>query len=57
MRLWRILSASVVRFPTIVGRVKLRRGLGLSLAMSRVVFPEKASHLAAQMGRVLHRIF
>ena len=40
MRLRRILPASVVRFPAVVGRVELRRGLSLPLAMARVVFPE-----------------
>jgi hypothetical protein len=56
MRLWWILPASVVRFLAVVGRVQLRRRLCLSLTMSRVVFPEEASNLTTQMGRVLHRI-
>ena len=56
MWLRRILPVSVVGFLTVIGRVELRRGLSLSLAMSRVVFPEKTSHLTAEMSRVLHRV-
>lgn len=50
------MPVSVVGFLTVISRVELRRGLSLSLAMSRVVFPEKTSHLTAEMSRVLHRV-
>ena len=54
----RILSALVVRLSDSASTVvKLGWRLGSSLTLKAFILSEETSNLAAQMGRVLHRIF